>query len=278
MERLKNKNRQLIFYFLLLGITVFTMTLTQTCNNKRLSPVEQGNSGSDTLDVAIIYGPLSYYIYDDTLGGINYDLLKKFEIETKTPVRLWPVGSISESMEKLETGTFDLLASVAADYSIKKRFPTSESIYLDRLVLVRNDNNTVFKGKNFSALDLANDTIHIVSGAPSKARINNLAKEIGEPIEIIEEPELTEELLCIKIAKGETRQGIVNEQTALKMKKEYPNLTFDNPVSFTQFQVWVMSPEDSVKNLKINRWLKEAENNGILKGIQEKYIKEDEEE
>ena len=61
-----------------------------------------GDSTGDTIDVAVVYDPLSYYVYDDTLGGLNYDMLRIMESQTKMPLKLWPVVSLHDALRKLE--------------------------------------------------------------------------------------------------------------------------------------------------------------------------------
>ena len=48
---------------------------------------------------------------------------------------------------------------------------------------------------------------------------------------------------------------MVNERIARRMQKQYPNLNFEKPVSFTQFQVWLFSPKDSALFNKTEQWL-----------------------
>ena len=254
---------------MLLGV-LFLMGFMTTCKGNRLPPISQGNSGKDTLDVAIIYDPLSYYIYSDTLGGINYDLLRRFENETKTPLKFWPVINLENTFEKLDDGTFDLLASLPSDYSLKKRFLTTESIYLDRLVLIQL-RDSLGKTKINSALDLAGESVYVVEGSPAVTRLRNLSKEIGDTIGILWEEDLSEEYLCMKVGAKEIPFAIVNEKTAKSMLKDYPDLSYDNPVSFTQFQVWLMPKADSTVYNKINRWFLDFKQKPSYREIIDKY-------
>lgn len=44
----------------------------------------------------------------------------------------------------------------------------------------------------------------------------------------------------MKVGIGEWDYAVVNERTAEDMLALYPDLDFSTPVSFTQFQVWVL--------------------------------------
>lgn len=257
MQKIKKKHSQIVLYILLLAAVVAVMSSARRCSSGgKLPPVESGGSAGDTIDVAIIYGPLSYYLYNDTLGGVNLDILKEFERDARRPVKLWPVVNLHESLAKLKSGDFDMLASLPADNSVKQRFLTTESVFLDRLVLIQLA-DSLGNVKIKSALDLPGDTIHIQRDSPAAARLANLSNEIGENIPVVTDEKLSEEYLCMKVATGEIRLAVVNERLARSMKLKYPGLSYDNPVSFTQFQVWVLPKADTLMLREVNSWLSE---------------------
>ena len=78
----RKRKSQFAIYLILLFAAVSGMVLMRRCGSHNPYPRQsEGGSGADTLDVAIIYGPLSYFIYADTLGGLNYDLLRDLSVE-----------------------------------------------------------------------------------------------------------------------------------------------------------------------------------------------------
>ena len=257
MTPMKKKYGQTALYLLLLVAVIAVMGLTRRCSSSTPLPMmTQGDSAGDTIDVAIMYGPLSYYIYSDTLGGLNYDILLEMERQTGMPIHLWPVVSLPDALAKLEQGKFDMLASLPSDNTVKERFLTTPSIFLDRLVLVQ-PADSMGEIKVKSALDLGSDTIHIQKDSPAGARLANLSNEIDSPIPVKEETELSEEYLCMKVATGDFPLAVVNEKIARSMKEKYPHLSYDNPVSFTQFQVWLLPKSDTLLLNRVDSWLKE---------------------
>lgn len=270
-RKLRPKYFQTILYIILIAVVVTTMTLTKRCSNSSpLPPVVAGGSAGDTVDVAVIYGPMSYYMYGDSLGGVNLDLLKAYASSSGRELKFWPVVNLHDALDKLEKGSFDMLASLPADNSVKKRFLTTESVFLDRLVLVQlTDTNGNTKIK--SALDLAGDTIVIQKDSPAASRLTNLSNEIGEEINVVKNEKLSEEYLCMKVAQGEIPLVVVNEKIAEKMKIKYPRLSYDNPVSFTQFQVWILPKGDSVLLHDIDNWLTDFLKSPGYRTIIDKY-------
>lgn len=216
----------------------------------------------DTIHAAVVYGPNSYRVLtsddgNDSIIGINYHLLKGLEKELGVKVILHPVIDRDEAMRKVKEGAYDILASLPADLYLKDNYLTTGDIYLDRMVLVqkRKLNGTLSVR---SSLDLDGDTIHVEKGSAAKRRLENLQKEIGGKITIVEEPELSEEYLAMKVANGVWKYTVINEKTAEQMKEQYPDLDYSTPVSFTQFQLWIMPQgRDSLLNL-VNAYLEKA--------------------
>lgn len=271
MRHLKPKYGQTLLYIALLVVVIIMMAGTRRCSSANpLSAVVNGNSSGDTLDVAIVYGPMSYYVYGDTLGGLNYDLLRKMEADLHRPVRLWPIASLDDALRRLENGTYDIFASLPLDNSIKQRFEVTRSVYLDRLVLIQRADSSGHTRIN-STLDFGNDTIYIQKDSPAVTRIANLSNETGISIPVNLSSDLSEEYLCMKVATGEIPLAVVNENTARRMQKQYPLLSYDNPVSFTQFQVWMLSPDSSSILPEIDGWLDSIQKSPSYKSITEKY-------
>lgn len=271
MTPIRPKYGQTIIYLILLVAVFVLMTMTKRCSSaSNLPEILQTNSAGDTIDVAIIYGPTSYYLYSDTLGGINLDMLQTFEKETGTPVKFWPIVNLHDALARLEKGNYDMLASIPADNSVKQRFLTTRSVFLDRLVLIQladTSGNTSIH----SALDLSGKTVHVQQDSPATARLSNLSNEIGDSIYIKKEPDMSEEYLCMLVAKGEIPLAVVNEKTAMKMQSQYPRLSYDNPVSFTQFQVWLINKSDSTLLNRVNSWLDKFQSGQEYRSIVDKY-------
>ena len=249
----KPRTMQIAVYGLLLVIVIIAMFGLRHIASGRHS---RGGAEvkEDTIHAAIVYGPDSYRVLisedgNDSIIGINYHLLDGLQDALGIKVVMHPVIDRDEAIAKVAAGEYDILASLPADNYLKQDFLTTRDIFLDRMVLLqrRNENGTV---PARSALDLDGDTIHVDQGSAAKRRLENLQKEIGGNITIVEEPELSEEYLAIKVAKSAWTFSVVNEKTAKKMKEQYPDLDYSTPVSFTQFQVWVM-PQGSDSLLRL---------------------------
>lgn len=247
----------MLLYIVLLVVAVALFLSLRTCRAgvTAVSPQRIGGSGGDTLDVALVYGPSSYYMYGDTLGGYNYDLLRMISAREGVPMKFWPVGGLQEGLRQLQSGKFDMLASLPVDADYKPRYLYSEPIYLDRQVLVQMRDSVTGKLRASSALDLAGDTVYIEADSPIASRLENLSREIGDTIYVRTDAELSSELLVLKVQRGEIRYAVVNEQIALPLTRKFPGLDISSPISFTQFQGIVLAPGDSALLARLNTWL-----------------------
>ena len=66
------------------------MIALSMCDKPVVNPESRPSSG-DTLDIAIEYSPVTYYTYEDTLGGYNYDLLRMMSDSAGCPMKFHPV-------------------------------------------------------------------------------------------------------------------------------------------------------------------------------------------
>ena len=238
---------------MLIAIFIFVMGIARNCSRLPSAPKE-GYSGGDTLDIALLYSPGSLYFYGDSLAGINKDIALRFGKDTSIPIKIWPINDAAEGFEKLESGAFDILASLPLDNYIKNRFLVSESVFLDRLVLVQLVDSITGEKNINSTLDLHGTTVYVSPGSSAINRMQNLSEEIGGDIKIIEGEDMSDELLCMQVASGTIPLAVVNEKVAKKMAETYPDLHYDNSVSFTQFQVWAFNLSDSAVYHSFNSW------------------------
>lgn len=258
-EIYKPKKSQPWIYLLLLLIVIGAMIgirFASKKNSGKIIPV----AASDTIRAAVVYGPNSYRVLttadgNDSIVGINYHLLKALQDSLGVVVEMHPVIERDEALVKVAAGYYDILASLPADNYLKENFLTTDEVCLDKLVLIQRRNADGSLPAR-SALALASDSVHVEKGSSAVRRIENLSKEIGEPIFIIEEEGLSEEYITMKVATGGWKYAVVNEKIADSMESNYPDLDYSTPVSFTQFQVWVLPiGRDSLLH-NINNFLK----------------------
>ncbi len=269
---IKKKNNAIVL-LAGLGFALGAMYSLRRCNNHDL-PSRPVASGGDTIDVAIEYSPLSFYRYDDTLGGFNYDMLRIIAQKHGLTLKFHPIVSLSQSLAYIDDNTYDILAAdLPATADFKERYSLLEPVLLDRQVLVQHRDSVTGKPGIKSQLDLAGDTVWIVKGSSVESRITNLGHEIGDTIYMRYEPEYGAEQLFIMTATGEIDNAVVSERVARDMVKDYPMMDINTNISFTQFQSWIVSEKRPSLSDSLNLWISDFKDSGEYDTLVRRYIR-----
>ena len=244
------KRGQMILYLALLAMVVGCMVALSMCDKPKDSP-ESMHSGGDTLDIAIEYSPVTYYTYEDTLGGYNYDLLRMISSNMGRPMKFHPVVTLEKALSGLEEGRYDVVvAQFPMTAKDTARFAFTQPIYLDQQVLVQRRGSHAIH----SPLDLAGDTVWVVKGSPMIGRIASLSREIGDTIYVHVDDIYGPEQLMMMVSGGEIRFAVVNRSIARAMASRLPNLDRSVAISLSQFQSWMVSKDRQGLCDSLNMW------------------------
>ena len=263
------KRGQMILYTALLAVVVACMVALSLCDRPKVAITDQPSSG-DTLDIAIEYSPVTYYSYDDTLGGYNYDLLRMISQRVGCPMKFHPIVTLEKALSGLEDGRYDMVVAqfpmTAGDTA---RLAFTQPIYIDQQVLVQRRGRQAIH----SQLDLAGDTVWVVKGSPMVQRIASLSREIGDTIYVHVEQQYGPEQLMMMVSAGEIRYAVVNRSIARAMAVHLPNLDRSVPISLSQFQSWLVAKDRHSLCDSLNQWheLVKSDTAAYL-GLQRRYF------
>ena len=245
------KRSQMMLYLALLAVVVACMVALSLCDRPTNAVGSSHPSGGDTLDVAIEYSPVTYYTYDDTLGGYNYDLLRLMSAQNGCPMKFHPVVTLEKALSGLENGQYDVVVAqfpmTARDTA---RFAFTAPIYIDQQVLVQQRSRHAIH----SQLELAGDTVWVVKGSPMVGRIASLSREIGDTIYVHVDEIYGPEQLMMMVSEGEIRYAVVNRSIARAMASRLPNLDRSVAISLSQFQSWMVPKDRQSLCDSLNRW------------------------
>jgi len=263
------KRGQMIIYLILLAVVVGCMVALSFCD-KPIVDAQSSPSGGDTLDIAIEYSPVTYYTYDDTLGGYNYDLLRMISDSVGCPMKFHPVVTLEKALAGLDDGRYDIVVAqfpmTAGDTA---RFAFTEPIYIDQQVLVQRRGSQAIH----SQLDLAGDTVWVVKGSPMIQRIANLSREIGDTIYVHVDELYGPEQLMMMVSSGEIRYAVVNRSIARAMASALPNLDRSVAISLSQFQSWMVSKDRKSLCDSLNLWHNQVKRDtAAYLGLQRRYF------
>ena len=259
----------MLLYAVLLAIVVASMVALSLCDHPKETP-QSRHSGGDTLDIAIEYSPVTYYTYNDTLGGYNYDLLRMMSKISGCPMKFHPIVTLEKALEGLEGGRYDVLVAqfpmTARDTS---RFAFTDPIYIDQQVLVQRRGSQAIH----SQLDLAGDTVWVVKGSPMIGRIASLSREIGDTIYVHVDELYGPEQLIMMVSAGEIRYAVVNRSIARAMAARLPNIDRSVAISLSQFQSWMVAKNRQGLCDSLNRWHEQMKlDTAAYLGLQRRYF------
>ncbi|MCM1355994.1 MAG: transporter substrate-binding domain-containing protein [Staphylococcus sp.] len=193
----------------------------------------------DTINVAIDYSPMSLYRYGDSLAGFNYEMMKEMAALYGDNVKFYPIASVNEALDDLKNGVYDVVISdLPVTTSRRESYHFTEPVYLDKQVLISLD--TTIR----SRLDLAGKEVWALEGSPAAERIGNLSREIGDTIYVRDDSIRSAEQLFMLTALGKIPRAVINSAKASMLAKDYPDVDISTPVSFTQFQSWVVDKDN----------------------------------
>ncbi|MDE7452030.1 MAG: transporter substrate-binding domain-containing protein [Paramuribaculum sp.] len=268
----KKSNAQSSVLIGLFFFVIILMVLLRTCSSNRHGLAEKKRSGGDTIDVAIEYGPLSLYRYDDTLGGFAYDMLRQIEEMEGLTFKFHPVMTLNEALKGVDDGYYRIVvAAMPVSATLRSRYASTVPVFLDRQVLVqlKSDNDSVAVR---SQLDLAGKQVYVMAGSPVAERLHNLSSEIGDTIYVLEDPVYGSEQLFILAAMGEIPRAVVTERTARSLSEDYPDADISTAVSFTQFQRWLLGSQDSVLKHKLDSIITDHKEKPYYKKLEKRYF------
>ena len=265
------KKGSLALYVLLLVVSIAVMIVLK--NFDKIYGSDDAKDNKEVI-VAIEYSPLSFYTYDDTLGGYSYDLLRLIAKHGGMALNFQPMVTLASSLDKLKKGEYRI---VCAEFPVMKEnkdeYLFTNPVYIDRQVLVQrmpDDSTQLVK----SLLDLAHDTVWVVEGSSIYTRMMNLSHEIGDTIYVQTDKEYGSEQLFLRVVAGEIKQAVMNERIAKKLAQLYPQVNVDTKVSFSQFQSWVLHREDSVFCDSVNAWLEAVKLTPEYEELNKRYFEE----
>lgn len=229
-------------------IIVFALTiygLKQCSMPNPFHSQERIPSQGDTIDVAIEYGPTTFYLdSNDSLRGFGHAMLMALSADSLV-VKLHPVASLAEGIDDLRRGLVDIVvAEMASQTDYDSTFRFTQPVLLDRQVLVQR-RDSLGKPMVTSALDLRDKTVTVAAGSQMEQRLRNLKSEIGDTIKIVADSLHGPEQLFILVAVGDIPYAVVNERIAKSLSADYPNVDISTHISFTQFQVWMLRNSDA---------------------------------
>lgn len=232
-----------------------TMILLMSCGRKPAA-ADTGRPLPDTLRVATLYSPASYFIYRDQQMGYDYSLVQAMAREKGFEVDLKVASSLGDAIEMLDSGLVDLVAyevPVTSDY--RQRVISCGPVNETEQVLVQ----PARKGdvRITDVTQLVGRDIYVEADSKYQQRIQHLNDELGGGINIhiVDRDTLITEDLIAMVSAGEIPLTLVDSDIARINKTYYPDLDITMPVSFPQRSSWAVSKQSQWLADSIDAWI-----------------------
>ena len=254
LQRIPIKKGRPIMLVVLLLLVIVLMVMVDKCSHHDPQADKNVLGIGDTINVAVEFSPLSYYISGDSVAGLDYEIMRGVGAVSGHPVKFHPVSSVDKNGKPRDLSRYNLLISpLPSTQAVKSQFMLTDAVYLDRPVLVQRRKSSLFIA---DAVELADDTVRVAFRSPLVERVENLGAEIGATVYIESPKGSTAESLVKQVSEGLIPRAVVNEGIARRMQQTVcPDIDFSTPVGFSQFQCWIIPANDSVFADSINSWL-----------------------
>lgn len=228
---------------------------------------------SDTLRVATLYSPTSYFIYRDAMLGFDYSLVSEFAKDNNIAIDLIVAPNMENMINMLENGDVDLVA-----YEI----PIT-SDYKDRVLhcgMVNNNYQVLVQPKQGDSVAIKDVTqligrdVYVEKNSKYQQRIENLNQELGGGIiiHLVEKDTLITEDLIRMVSEGELPLTIVDSDIARINKTYYEDLDISLKLSFQQQSSWCVSKSNQWLADVINKWIAKESPKRKFAEVHKKYF------
>ncbi|NMA75323.1 MAG: transporter substrate-binding domain-containing protein [Bacteroidales bacterium] len=272
-----NKNYK-YWKYILLGIIA---TSISTCySNKKKQALDtvrdlQTIQKEGNLKVATEYNTIAYYVDGDSIRGFHYDLVMAIAERQGLVAEITPVMSVSDRLEGIQEGKYDLIAyDIPTTSILKDSLLLTIPINRSKQVLVQRKpmegDTTAFINNQ---LDLAKKTLYVVEDSPALLRIKNLSDEIGDTIYTKEIKKYGSEQLIALVAHKEIDYAVCNENIAQALIDSFPQLDINTEISFNQLYSWAVNKKSVELADSLNTWLESFMNTSEFKKLYNTYYK-----
>lgn len=228
------------------------------CSGSKPAPVSHLHTGEmpDTLKVATLYSPTSYFIYREEEMGLDYSLVKRLAEDKEMVLDITVAPNLQSMIEMLDTGAVDLIAypvPITAEFKdrVAATGPVSETHQV--LVQPRRASSPLIS----DVTQLPGNDVWVEEGSKYYYRMVNLNEELGGGINIhiLDRDTLITEDLIEMVSDGTIPLTVIDSDIARLNKTYYPNLDVTLALSFPQRSAWGVSVRHQWLADSIDSWM-----------------------
>ncbi|MCM1110585.1 MAG: transglycosylase SLT domain-containing protein [Clostridium sp.] len=226
----------------------------------------------DTLRVATLYSPSSFFLFRDQRMGYDYELVTNMALEHGREIDLVVAPSLSAAVEMLDSGLVDMIAyevPVTTEY-LDHVVPCGITS-VTRQVLVQPRNS---KDRITDVTQLIGRDIYVERNSKYHHRLVNLDTELGGGIRIhpLDMDTLITEQVIEMVNDGKIPLTIVDSDIAKVNRTYYPGLDISVEVGLDQKSSWAVSRHTPWLADTIDTWTGEPEPRRVQAQLLRRYF------
>ena len=218
---------------------------------------------SDTISVCLFYHAADYFVYQGSVIGFQYDVLKQMEKDFQRPVEI----TIESDPEKM------FLTALSNQYDIVC-FDFDKSNYVPLYIDISEPVAYTYPVLIMRKKDPAYDSLpHVVN--TSAKYFNKLDFSLlKEPSswKVQHNPDLAIEDLMDMLVDGQIDYAVCNYNVAITLMPFYTQLTIGPRVGDNFPRTWILNQHYPPLNDSINHWLSEFKETNKYQSLCEKYL------
>lgn len=226
------------------------------------------------LHIVTNIDPVGYFVAGDTIVGFTHDLLLALQQYTDVKFDISVENNLDKSLAGLNNGTYDLVArNIPINASVKDAYSFTEPVMYNKLILVQRKteyNDSIPPIRNH--LQLAKKTVHVPNESPFILRIDNLSREIGDTIYVVQNNMYDADQLAMMVADGEIDFAVCDEKTAIKLAAVIPQLDIKTDIGFTHLEGWAVRSTSPALLDSLNTWIARFKQTKSFQRISNKYL------
>lgn len=210
----------------------------------------------DTLRVATLYSPTSYFLYRGEAMGYDHDLVAAFADSMGMVLDLRVMPSLERAVAMLDSGLVDLIAyevPVTGDFMGKVHACGPRTTATQVLVQRTGDGNPPVT----DVTQLVGRKVWVEPASKYQYRLENLNEELGGGIDIalIDRDTLIAEDALEMVSRGEIDLAVVDSEVARLNSTYYTNIDASLEISFGQRAQWGVSARQAWLGDSIDAWM-----------------------
>ncbi len=228
----------------------------------------------DTLRVATLYSPSSYFIYRETPMGYDYDLVNRLGEDKGMVIDLQVAPSLNAMVEMLDSGKIDLIAyevPVTSEYKPHVLACGIETVTHQVLVQPKPKKDSE---RINDVTQLVGREVYVEANSKYHQRLMNLNDELGGGIIIkpVDRDTLITEDMIAMVSDGTIPLTVVDSDIAKINRTYYSDLDITLEISFPQKSAWGVSPKSEWLADSINTWIHQEQPSRIQGELLKQYF------